>query len=216
MACGSVDYGGDTVKKIPSVFQRNYDGDRLVRDEVVPGCEWVLAGEGVATCKWDGTATMIDSGGIFYKRYDRKRHKKTGDFRAAPDGWIPCEDSPNEHTGHWPGWIPVGDGPEDKWLREAHAEAMQSARSDLSPGTYEAIGPHFQGNPHNLDRDMLIEHGFTPYGGGSICLPGRSFLSIKGRLADLDDTEGIVFHHPDGRMAKIKRKDFGLPWPVAK
>ena len=22
--------------------------------------------------------------------------------------------------------------------------------------------------------------------------------------------EGIVFHHPDGRMAKIKLKDFGL------
>ena len=24
--------------------------------------------------------------------------------------------------------------------------------------------------------------------------------------------EGIVWHHPDGRMAKIKRRDFGLEW----
>jgi len=37
------------MKKIPSLFQRNYDGDRLVRDEVVPGAEWVMAGEGTAT-----------------------------------------------------------------------------------------------------------------------------------------------------------------------
>jgi hypothetical protein len=25
--------------------------------------------------------------------------------------------------------------------------------------------------------------------------------------------EGIVFHHNDGRMAKIKCRDFGIPWP---
>jgi hypothetical protein len=37
------------VKKIISLFQRNYETDRRVRDEVVPGAEWVLAGEGVAT-----------------------------------------------------------------------------------------------------------------------------------------------------------------------
>jgi hypothetical protein len=27
------------LKKIVSLFQRNYDGDRLVRDEIVPGAE---------------------------------------------------------------------------------------------------------------------------------------------------------------------------------
>ena len=26
--------------------------------------------------------------------------------------------------------------------------------------------------------------------------------------------EGIVWHHPDGRRAKIKRRDFGHPWPL--
>lgn len=40
------------MQKIISLFQRNYDGDHLVRDEVVPGAEWVLRGEGVATRKW--------------------------------------------------------------------------------------------------------------------------------------------------------------------
>jgi hypothetical protein len=26
------------------------------------------------------------------------------------------------------------------------------------------------------------------------------------------DHEGLVFHHPDGRTAKVRRKDFGLKW----
>jgi len=42
------------MKKIPSLFQRNYDGDRQVRNELVPGSEWVANGEGLATRKWDG------------------------------------------------------------------------------------------------------------------------------------------------------------------
>ena len=28
--------------------------------------------------------------------------------------------------------------------------------------------------------------------------------------------EGIVWHHPDGRMAKIKARDFGIQWPPKK
>jgi len=50
------------MQKIITVFQRNYDTDRLVRDEVVPGAEWVLAGEGIATRKWDGTCCMLREG----------------------------------------------------------------------------------------------------------------------------------------------------------
>src|ERR1043165_2461985 len=55
------------MKKIPSLFERNYETDRLVRDEVVPGCEWVLAGEGKATVKFDGTSCLY-KGGNWFKR----------------------------------------------------------------------------------------------------------------------------------------------------
>src|SRR4051812_20540845 len=57
-----------SMQKIISLFQRNYDGNRLVRDEVTPGAEWVVAGEGVATRKWDGTCCMI-RGAQLFKRY---------------------------------------------------------------------------------------------------------------------------------------------------
>src|SRR6266702_8530239 len=123
------------MEKIISLFQRNYDGDRLVRDELVPGAEWVIAGEGAATRKWDGTSCMVRQGRL-YKRYDARVGK-------APVGFEPAEGAPNEHTGHWPGWLPGGDGPEDRWHREAWTQQSET----LPDGTYELLGPKIQGNP---------------------------------------------------------------------
>ena len=87
------------MRKIISLFQRDYDGDRLVRDEVVPGAEWVIAGEGTATRKFDGTCCLVRDGRLF-KRYDAKQGK------TPPAGFEPAQD-PDEVTGHWPGWMPV-------------------------------------------------------------------------------------------------------------
>jgi hypothetical protein len=50
------------MKKIISLFQRNYDTDHLVRNEVVPGAEWVLTGEGIGTRKWDGACSTPRNG----------------------------------------------------------------------------------------------------------------------------------------------------------
>ena len=63
------------MKKIPSLFKRDYEGARFVYDEVVPGCEWVLDGEGVATVKYDGTSCMVRDG-VLYKRYDYKKKQR--------------------------------------------------------------------------------------------------------------------------------------------
>ena len=37
----------------------------------------------------------------------------------------------------------------------------------------------------------------------------RTFDGLREWLHDRD-IEGLVFHHPDGRMAKIKLRDFGM------
>lgn len=181
------------MKKIPSVFQRNYDTDRLIRDEVVPGCEWVLAGEGIATRKWDGTCCMISDEG-FFRRYDAKKGK------TPPTGFIPAME-PDEVTGHATGWIKVGDEPESKWHMKAYVWA---GGFGLQNGTYEAVGPHFNGNPEGLEHDTLVPHGLEVLDG----IP-RDFLGIREALRPLD-IEGVVFWHPDGRMAKVKKRDFGL------
>lgn len=180
------------MKKIISLFQRNYDGNRLVRDEIVPGAEWVVAGEGVATRKWDGTACMVKDG-VLYKRYDVKKG------REVPFGFIPAQE-PDAVTGHWPGWVEVGNGNEDKWFRAGFEN------TDLAhDGTYELIGPKVQGNPEKMETHILVQHG----GWVLIPWPTRDYEELKQYFKD-HDIEGIVWHHEDGRMVKIKGKDFGI------
>ena len=185
------------MQKIVSVFQRNYDTDRLIRNEVVPGAEWVLAGEGVATRKYDGVGCMIDDGaGVFYRRHEVKKGK------PAPPGWTAAQD-PDPVTGDCPGWVPAGAGPEDKWFREAFAH-LSASKLPQGCGTYEAVGPHFQGNPERFEDDTLIRHGEDVL---DDC--PRDFDAIREYLRPLD-IEGIVFHHQDGRMAKVKKRDYGM------
>lgn len=185
------------MQKIISLFQRNYGGDHLVRDEVVPGAEWVLAGEGVATRKWDGTCCMVKDGKLF-KRHDVKNGKQ------PPAGFIPAQE-PDAVTGHWPGWIAVGEGPEDA----AHREAFQLYDTEnplsqkLDDGTYELLGPAINRNPERFTKHVLVQHGVDE----DEDVP-RTFEELK-LYFETADIEGIVWHHPDGRMVKIKKKDFG-------
>jgi hypothetical protein len=183
------------MQKIISLFQRNYDGDRLVRDEIVPGAEWVVAGEGVATRKYDGTCCLVRDGKL-YKRYDAKKGK------TPPAGFEAAQDAPDPVTGHWPGWLPVGDGPEDRWHREAFQDNAPPA-----DGSYELIGPKVQGNAEGWDYHYLVPHGANVLNDAP-----RTFVALSLYLAG-GNMEGIVWHHPDGRMVKIKARDFGHRWP---
>ena len=178
------------MKKIISLFQRNYDTDHLVRDEVVTGAEWVLAGEGIPTRKLDGTCCMVRNGKLF-KRYEVKRGGK------PPANFEPANEI-DENTGKQQGWVPVGDGPEDRWHREAFTP-------DLTDGTYELLGPKVQGNPEACPVHVLVRHGSDVL---AIDTP-RTFAELK-KFFEVVDIEGIVWHHPDGRMVKIKKKDFGF------
>ena len=74
-------------------------------------------------------------------------------------------------------------------------------------GTYEAIGPHFQGNPYNLEKDILYRHG------SEVVSVNRSFDDIKEYLRT-HTIEGLVFWKDGEPMCKIKRSDFGFKWPV--
>ena len=216
------------MKKIKTVFRIDRDAG-LATDEVMPESAWVLAGEGIATIKHDGTAAMV-RGGKLYKRFDRKlddRHAKLFRkgkigvieehmLRPAREGWEACEPAPDAKTGHWPGWLPVTDAPEDIWFREAFGDG------GLPEGTYELVGPRISSTTHawvngrfervgsvtnryGLERHELWHHGNV------VVEVTRTFNGIRDWLA-ANVVEGVVFHHPDGRMAKIRRKDFGLDW----
>lgn len=185
------------MKKIPTLFIRNFidKNEFILTRAVTPGLEWVLDGEGVATIKIDGSCTAIFDG-IFYKRYDAKQGKE------PPQGAIPCCE-PDPITGHWPHWLKVDfKSNADNWLVSAYTN---SGGEELSDGTYEAIGPHFQRNPYNLEADKLEKHGIQ------VVEVPRTFDGLKEYL-EQNYIEGIVFWKDGEPRCKIKRRDFGFPW----
>jgi hypothetical protein len=189
------------MQKTPSLFKRDYEGTRLVYDEVVPGSEWVSMGEGMATVKVDGTSCMI-RGGKFYKRYELKKGKQ------APQGFEPAQD-PDPVTGDIPGWVTVSENePADRWHLEGRKNAL-AKYGTLADGTYELMGPKIQNNPEKLAEHILVRHGERKFDQE----PPRDYEGLKAWFAT-HEVEGIVWHHPDGRMVKIKRRDFGYPWPI--
>lgn len=187
------------MKKIPSIFKRDFGGDpSMVLREPEDSCSWVFKGGGFPTRKRDGTACMF-RGGRLLKRYDAKGGK------TPPDGFEPCQD-PDPVTGHWPGWVPVG--PDDKWHVWAHYGELVAGVEEITDGTYELCGPKLQTNPEKLDEYLFFRHGEERLEGVPLDYDG-----IKAWLSE-NVMEGIVWHHPAGVMAKIKRTDFGLKWPV--
>lgn len=193
------------MKKIPTLFEKQFDerGKFVgISDKVTPGMEWVLAGDGIATVKIDGAACAVING-LLYKRYDAKRGK------TPPEHAIPCDD-PDAITGHWPHWVPVEPfNKTDKWFLEAALNAMNiDGVHSLEDGTYEAIGPHFNGNPYNLATDVLERHGSEV-----VELPDRSYEGIRNWL-ETHEQEGLVFWRDGEPRCKIRRKDFGFKWPV--
>lgn len=197
------------MKKIPTLFKRVFDNHRIVDilPDITSGCEEAFL-YGDATIKLDGSCCAIING-EFYKRYDCKKGK------TPPEGAIPCCD-PDPITGHWPHWVKVSmSDPADKWFVAAYKkEALfyQTISNINKPidGTYEAVGFHFNGNPYNYDNDHLFRHET-----GIIKSLERTFEGVKQWLMEHDE-EGLVFWLNDEPVCKIKRSDFGLPWPVKK
>lgn len=177
------------MKKISTLYKKNPENLGRVINEVDPKNEWVINGEGVATRKFDGTATAIING-VFYKRYDVKNG------RAIPDGAISCQDA-DPITGHWPHWV------QPNPMTDKHFFEAFNALVDKSDGTYELCGPKVNKNREGFFSHVLVRHG------AEVLSPTRTWDGLIDFLIN-NDIEGIVFHHSDGRMCKIRKSDFGI------
>lgn len=198
------------MKKIPTLFRRVYENHRIkeITPDITPGMEWVLEGKGVATEKIDGSCCAIIDG-KFYVRYDAKKGK------PVPENAIKCQDEPDPITGHFPCWIPYDEtNPSQKWFGEALKNTHNAmtflfrTKGKLSDGTYEAVGPKFNGNPYGLTHGILIKHSAIH----ELEVP-RTFEGIRDYLEN-HPIEGIVFWLDGEPKCKIKRSDFGFDWPV--
>jgi hypothetical protein len=183
------------MKKIPTIFVRDFAGNpSRVLNQINDGCEWVANGEGVATRKMDGTSCLIRDGKLYRRRELKNGEPQPPLFELADH---------DEETGKTVGWMPIEpSNPSDKYHAEALGEGV-----GLDDGTYELVGPKVQGNPEKYDLHTLVPHDWA-----GLIFDGdvpRTFDGLKDWLNGRD-IEGLVFHHSDGRMAKIKLRDFGL------
>lgn len=191
------------MRKIPTLFVRDENDRRHVTDQTTPGCEWVFTELGItATRKYDGTCVMLDEQGRWWARREIKPGKST------PTDYVPVQH--DEATGKTVGWEPVEQSAFAKYHAEALHEADENAEDPWNgwkPGTYELIGPKVNGNPERYDTHWLIRHEDA-----EVCaLPPFNPAGVRRMVRELHEEDGqewIVFHHPDGRMAKIKARDF--------
>ena len=178
------------MRKIPTLYQRTEDR-RHVTDVVTPGCEWVLAGEGIPTRKLDGVCLRFD-GALWWARREVKPEGR------EPDGFFPIEY--DTVTGKTVGWEPIGNSPFQKfWLEAVSAHAVWEV------GTYELIGPKINRNPEAIEKHALVRHGLN------LEVPRHGTNPTPETLIGICRDygwEGIVWHHPDGRMAKLKVRDY--------
>jgi hypothetical protein len=192
---GHVRKGAPAMEKIPTLFERD-DRYRVV-DRPRADCDWVFRGEGVPTEKLDGSNVRLTiRSGLMVRVEKRRNPSKLQKQQGIIDGWYADAD---EFAA------------EDKWLLAA---ARSTDVSDWPDGEHpcEALGPRIQGNPLNLDAPLCVPFNLqVPMYEAA----PRSYSELQIFLTTLDSrfapghlAEGIVFHHPDGRRAKIKRKDF--------
>lgn len=185
------------MRKIPTLYVRDFNSRPAhVTEEVTPDCEWVLSGEGVATRKFDGTCVMLDEHGNWWARREIKPEQ------VAPPYFV--EIGFDDVTGKLVGWIPIGYSSFARWLAEA---VVNCGPADGITGTFELIGPRINGNPERAEEHMLVEHAAAVH----VDVPDLTFEGIRKTvltLTEADGCEGIVWHHEDGRMVKIKARDF--------
>ena len=182
------------MNKIPTLFLRDPEHRAHLTRDINPAAAWVLDGDAVPTRKFDGTCVMLDDTGSWWAR----REVKPG--KATPPGYQEIEHDPA--TGKTMGWEP---------LRQSAFAKVFATVADIpsAPGTYELLGPKINGNPEGLHAHHLVRHGASALQGVPLDYDGLASW-LAGR-----DYEGIVWHHPDGRMAKLKWRDFPEPGNTA-
>jgi len=198
------------VDKIPTMFLRDEKNPRLVTRAPNPEAAWLFEADTPAmpTVKRDGTNVRVTVEGgkvlLVEKRCNPTRAEKA---LGAEPGYVPAsrDDPADQHI------FAAVDGQQDRPFRWWPNGAWPC----------EALGPKIQGGTegrHPCLYPFSFEPSYLTWGGHAftrpLVLPNYDTILDFFTSGGGQHIEGIVWHHPDGRMAKIKRRDFGLPWPA--
>jgi hypothetical protein len=188
------------MKKIPTIFDRNWDGDRKVNATlIVPDFDFQNA---IATEKLDGTNVRVTVRNHTVVRVEKRRN-------------------PNK--------IQKKQGIKNPWYVDASEldksdayifDAVQNTDfSDVPDGEWsaEALGEKIQGNPLNLQGHQLFVFSLDSWK-QKVIYPNvptefealKKWLPLQKSIFGNDcGIEGIVWHDLNtGAMCKIKLKDF--------
>lgn len=212
------------MNKIPTIFLRDWDNDpsRITR-EWNPEAQWLLDNPhaALATVKKDGTNVRVTVSGDAYGNQhllvDKRRNPSKKEKVRARESGLPEPE---------PTYVPAQrEDPGDKHI---FAAVDATDFSDCPDGVFEceALGPKIQGGVES-DRPMLYPFSFDPelafdpiqtidlfeLTPSKIHTTLEAYFTGMGSPLQSKPIEGIVWLGPEGKMAKIKRRDFGLPWP---
>ena len=184
------------MKKIPTIFDRDWDGNRGVIDKLVVDYPF---DEAIATEKLDGMNVRLTVRNHTLVRLEKRRNpSKIQKAKGITDPWY-VDAFPQD--------------PEDQYLWDA-ANNIDLAVLDVPDGEWsgEAMGVKIQGNPLNLrERTICL---FSLMMAPKINKAPNTYEELKEWLPKCLSQfgagyiEGIVWHHPTAGMVKIKTKDF--------
>jgi len=186
------------MKKIKTIFDRDWNGNRRVVDKYTDGFSPDLLIGAVATEKLDGMNVRITLRNHLCVRTEKRRNPdKIQKQKGIEEPWYKDAD---EYS------------PEDKWIFDG---IKNTDFSNLSDGEWsgELVGTNIQGNSLNLENNRIVffslnqapvfENVPIDYEGLKEWLPAQ-----KSKYGKDCGIEGIVWHTNAGDMFKIKVKDF--------
>lgn len=195
------------MQKIPTIFDRDWDGNRGVVDKISDDVKDFPFREAIVTEKLDGTNVRLTVRNHQLVRLEKRRNpSKLEKAKGIVDPW----------------YVDASFGSEDKWIYDA---TDNTDLSQIEDGEWsgEAVGPNIQGNPLNLESNRVVLFS-NPHDLHKLIRPSQDgtklvmlpiFSAVKEYLTRARSVygndcgiEGLVLHAPDGRMAKIKLKDF--------
>lgn len=187
------------IHKIKTIFERDWEGNRKVVETYVDGAFMAITGNCVATEKLDGTNVRLTVRNHMVVRVEKRRNPdKVQKAKGIEEPWY------TEADPYAPG---------DKHILNA---VENTDLSEVPDGEWsgEAIGPDIQGNPLNLDSNRVylfsVSKLVEPWNDVPVTYEElKEWLpKQKSKYGNDCGIEGIVWHCADGRMFKIKKKDF--------
>ena len=186
------------MKKIKTIFDRDWQGNRQVIDKYVDGFDPEVLKDAVATEKLDGTNVRVTVRNHIVVRVEKRRNPdKIQKAKGIEEPWY--VDASEYEQG-------------DKWIYDG---LKNTNFSDIPDGEWsgELLGKNIQGNVLNLEDNRIVFFSLNQapiFEDAPITFEElKEWLpKQKSRYGKDCGIEGIVWHCKNGDMFKIKVKDF--------